>query len=282
MTLTIGATKLSKLSINVVVAKAKPKESQTNFATKTYCLMQKPKTQPQILKLFLQDLLQTHSNHDLSDADRSIAHDSEEQTKPYATLTVICVVIQVARNLFCHFLVFFYFIRIDNCIMESHFSFTRSAYDTCALETKNKESTAPGEYSTDVAVIENKEACFLGASPFMQNPFNSIPTNVIDIESNLRGQTNNLSKCAEHKFNPNSETPIDYKWKECFDKRLVPEYTRTDRPCNILSGITINRFHPLCDDFQELNQIHHNTYIGSNTRLQIKDAFKEQQNKDGK
>ncbi len=163
--------------------------------------------------------------------------------------------------------------------MDSHFSFTRSAYDTCALDTKNKQSSGPGQYATDVAVIENKESCFLGASPFMHNPFHSIPTNVIDIESDLRGQTRDLSKCATHKFNPNNEKPIDFKWKECRDQRLVPEYTRIDKPCNIFSGITINRFHPLCDDFQELNKIHNNSYIGSNTRLQVKDAFKEKQQK---
>ncbi len=158
---------------------------------------------------------------------------------------------------------------------QSHFSFTRSLYDDCALQTKNQESTAPFNWATDVAVVESKESCFLGASPFMHNPFKSIPVDSIDIESDLRGQTRNLSKCPTQQFNPATAAKYDFKIKECTDERLVPEYTRTDKPCNIFSGININRFHPLCEDFQELNKIHSNTYIGSNTRLQVKDAFKQ-------
>lgn len=160
--------------------------------------------------------------------------------------------------------------------MNSHFSFTRSSADQCELDSKYNESSAPFSYATDAAVIESKESCFLGSSPFMHNPFKSIPTEVIDIESDLRGQTRNLGRCPSQKFNPDASKPYDFKWKECKDERLVPEYTRTDRPCNILSGVSINRFQPLADDHQELAKIHNNSYIGTNTRILIKDAYKNQ------
>ena len=159
----------------------------------------------------------------------------------------------------------------------SHFSFTRNTYDKCALDKKEQESADPGKWVTDASVIESKEACFLGAAPFQHNPFKSVPSSSVDIDIELRGQTRDLSKCPSQKYNPNLAKPIDYQIKECADERLVPEYTRVDKPCNIFSGITINRFHPLCEDVQTIDRIHSNTFVGSNTRLQIKDTFKEKE-----
>lgn len=156
----------------------------------------------------------------------------------------------------------------------SHFSFTRSAYDECALNQKNKESAGPGLWATDSSITESKSACFEGTSPFMHNPYRSIPKTSIDVENDLRGQTRLLSKCAEHKYNPNNQKTFINELTNC-DNGLVPEYTRLNKPCNIFAGININRFHPLCEDLQELNKIHDNTYIGSNTRLKIQDAFKQ-------
>jgi hypothetical protein len=156
----------------------------------------------------------------------------------------------------------------------SHFSFTRNLYDGCALDKKNQESTAPFEYMTDIAVVESKESCFQGTAPFQHNPYRSIPVESIDIESDLRGQNLPNSRCPIHKFNPDSAKPVKWNIKECEDNRLVPEYTRMNKACNIFAGITINRFHPLCEDLQSLEKIHSNTYTGTNTRLQIKDAYK--------
>lgn len=157
----------------------------------------------------------------------------------------------------------------------SHFSFSRSLYDDCAIAKKDVESTSSFQWITDKNTVESQESCFLGAAPFMHNPFKSIPAGSIDIESELRGQTRFLSKCPEQQYNPNMAKPIDYKIKECVDIRLAPEYTRTNRACNILSGISINRFHPLCEDLQAITKISNNDIIGKNTRLAIKDATKK-------
>jgi len=156
---------------------------------------------------------------------------------------------------------------------KAHHSFTRSAYDECELQKQFSENQASFQWATDSNVIESKESCFEAASPFMHNPFKSIPNESIDIESELRGQTRNLSRCPQHKFDPTTFKPINIKLNECKDKKLVPEYTRENRSCNVLSGITINRFNPLCED--STVNIHNNTYIGSNTRLEIKDAFSQ-------
>jgi len=153
---------------------------------------------------------------------------------------------------------------------KAHHSFTRSSYDECELRKKITESKAPFEWRTDSNVVESKEVCFQASSPFMQNPFNSIPQDSVDIESELKGQTRNLSRCPEFKFDPTKFKPINIKLNECKDNRLVPEYTRENRSCNVLSGISINRFNPLCDDL--LINIHHNDFIGRNTRLELKDT----------
>ena len=156
----------------------------------------------------------------------------------------------------------------------SHFSFTRNLYDNCALDKKNQESIDSLQYQTDVAVIESKESCFQGAAPFQHNPLRSVPAESVDIESDLRGQNLLNSKCPTHKFNPMTAKSVEWNIKECDNNLLVPEYTRMNKGCNTLSGITINRFNPLNEDLQSLEKIHSNNYTGSNTRLQIKDAFK--------
>lgn len=156
----------------------------------------------------------------------------------------------------------------------SHFSFTRNAYDECELIKRDQESQSAFTWATDSHVAESKSACHVATSPFMQNPFKSVPHNITDIESDLRGQTKKAGKCAIHKYDPSQQKPIVNPIKDCVDDRLVPEYTRMNKPCNIFSGITINRFHPLCEDLQDMNKISDNSIFGVNTRLQIKDAFR--------
>jgi hypothetical protein len=155
----------------------------------------------------------------------------------------------------------------------SHFSFTRNNSDDCALVQKLQESTGPFMYQTDSLVHESKEKCYLGASPFQHNPYRSIPVDSIDIESDLRGQTRILSKCSAQQWNPSMAKKVEPKLKDCVDQKLVPQYTRLNKPCNIFSGISINRFDPLYEDIQDDRKIQSNSYIGVNTRLQIKDAF---------
>ncbi len=157
----------------------------------------------------------------------------------------------------------------------SHFSFTRTSYDDCAINKKNTESAGPFQWLTDKNVVESNESCFLGSAPFMHNPFKSVPSTSIDIENDLRGQTRLLSKCINDKYNPNNAQPIDYKINECTNLQLVPEYTRMNKSCNIFSGININRFHPLCEDLQQPSKIASNNIIGKNTRLEVKDAIKK-------
>lgn len=166
----------------------------------------------------------------------------------------------------------------------SHFSFTSNLYDKCNLEQKNKESAGPFHWMTD-HVKESNSKCYQQQSPFIHNTFANIPSSNVDISSDLRGQTRLLSRCPEKKFksgclkcNENGllmcdECKANIMFKDCPTDALVPEYTRIKRPCDILSGININRFHPLTEDLQEAHKIHMNSYIGMNTRNNVKDAW---------
>ena len=178
-----------------------------------------------------------------------------------------------------------------------YFPFTNSLYDKCNIKRKDQESI--GQYNYIMSpVYENENKCFENQTPFQHTQFHSIPGSIVDVESDLRNQTRMLSRCPETRFNPthdkncstckncNSGLPCDCqhckqtkyenKINDCAkDNSLIPAYTRINKPCNIFSGININRFNPLCQDLQDSNTIHSNSYIGSNTRLQIKDAYKK-------
>jgi hypothetical protein len=178
--------------------------------------------------------------------------------------------------------------------MSAHFSFTKSLYDECNLSKKDQESTGAFKWITD-SLYEHKDSCYVTASPFMHNQFRNIPASSIEVENDLRNQTRVLSKCPKARYDPTQskncksckncddglpcgckhckETKEAFKLADCKNNNLVPEYTRINKPCNIFSGISINRFHPLCEDLQDVNKIQSNSYIGTNTRLQVKDAF---------
>jgi hypothetical protein len=182
-------------------------------------------------------------------------------------------------------------------VPKAHFSFSNALYDDCNLQKKYQESTSQFKWITD-NVKESNDACYVNQSPFMHKQFKSIPFNKIDIESDLRNRNRPLSRCPEARFDPTKlenckdcqecnlglpcgcnhcrQTKHENELKDCSNNGLVPEYTRINKPCNIFSGITINRFNPLCEDLTSLDKIHSNSYIGTNTRNLIKDAFKVQ------
>lgn len=159
-------------------------------------------------------------------------------------------------------------------------SFTSTRYDPCELDKKLQESQAPGRWLIDPTVAESQESCFQQTSPFMHNPFkNAVPKERIDQENDLRNQTRVLSKCPQEYYPKNSTNNVNFSFENCKSDFLTPEYTRVNKSCNIFSGININRFNPLCDDIQDANKIQNNSYIGINSRLTVKDAHTEIEDK---
>lgn len=156
----------------------------------------------------------------------------------------------------------------------AHFSFSRAKYDTCNLQKTEQESTGPFNWTTDSSITN--QACHVNHSPYI--PYNK-GQGLYDVEaeSELYGITRAFSKCPEHKYLPSESNKYTKKHlNECSNNTnqfLEPQFTRTKRPCNVLSGITINRFEYLCEDPQA--NIHENTFIGTNSRLAYRDHYKQ-------
>lgn len=164
---------------------------------------------------------------------------------------------------------------MNNQNPSAHFSFSRAKYDDCNLEKTQQESTGPFNWMTDQST--QSTACHVNHSPYI--PYNR-GQGVYDVEAEneLYGITRAFSKCPEHKYLPTEENRYTKQHlQNCTNETnqfLEPQFTRTKRPCNVLSGISINRFDYLCEDPQA--NIHENTFIGTNSRLAFKDAYKKQ------
>ena len=168
---------------------------------------------------------------------------------------------------------------------------TSPLYDMCNYKAKLQESLGPYNWITQ-NVRENPEACNNENSPFMQQPFFSIPKDKIDIESELRNETRKLSRCPENKYTPFSGStckectkcdtviPCDCLHcktkeyhnglKECIKSKLTPEYTKKNKSCDN-PEVYINRFSHLNEDLQDSVKIHPNSYIGIASRNMTKD-----------
>lgn len=171
-------------------------------------------------------------------------------------------------------------------------SFTRTLYDKSALLQRDSTSKSIFDNITsDSSVKESNKSCFLRASPFSHFPQNSIPSAIIDLDSELRNQTRIAGDrlipdkpiCPDCK-NCSSSLPCDClhcltsaehtNGIECKDDiDLIPIYSRIEKPCNIFQGITINRFPVLCSNPQDEYKIPTNDIVGINSRLAVKDSY---------
>jgi hypothetical protein len=162
---------------------------------------------------------------------------------------------------------------MQDAVPNAHFTFSRAKYDGCNLQKDFQESTGPFQWVTDQS--RNKHtACHIAHSGYI--PYNK-GQGIYDVEaeSDLYGINRVYSRCPQGKYLPTEDAM--YKkthMQECKSNTfLEPQYTRTKRPCNVLSGVSINRFQPLCEDPQK--KIHDNSFIGSNTRLTFKDKYQQ-------
>lgn len=162
--------------------------------------------------------------------------------------------------------------------------FTRTKYDSCASNRTDLENKRAFTIQTDsnTRKVQRCHASF-GRNGGLSG---GVPDSIIDVSSDLRGQTRLLTRCPESRHNPlknceNCDNCNDGIPCGCFhckqtkelnmcDNALVPEYTRLNKGCN-LPGLTINRFDPLCDPIQMEGQSL--PIAGSNTRIAVKDQF---------
>lgn len=163
--------------------------------------------------------------------------------------------------------------------------FTRTKYDSCASNKTDLENKHIFSIKTDSKSLPGQR-CFTSFSSGY-NGAHGVPDNIIDVSSDLRGQTRLLTRCPESRHNPmlackgngvefDADSLTCKKNNENYvscDDPMSPQYTRLNKPCNIFSGITIDRFDPMIRKVQIESS---DLIAGKNTRIQAKDQFKEQ------
>lgn len=85
-------------------------------------------------------------------------------------------------------------------------SSNRLMYDTCATYERTVQSTKPLLYALDKNKFENCNECRMELGILGGNAVSHIAGNLIDLESDLRGQTRYSSTCSTQKFQaPNGD-----------------------------------------------------------------------------
>jgi hypothetical protein len=152
-------------------------------------------------------------------------------------------------------------------------SFNRQVYDPCNSRHKFKESTASMRYQLSNT---NTKDCYSNEPGFISHYVGGgVRGNHVDTESELKNIVRPLSECPSKKHQYQNTTKKNPR-EDC-GIHLRTQYTREKRPCNVLSGVNINRFEPLCTNLQETDKIHSNCYIGVNSRLQTQDIAEKEQ-----
>lgn len=81
-------------------------------------------------------------------------------------------------------------------------SSNRLMYDTCAYNKKMQESTSPLNYTLYPGKFENCSKCRVELGTVGGNGVSLFSGNLVDMESDLRGQTRPASLCPKYKFQP--------------------------------------------------------------------------------
>ena len=84
-------------------------------------------------------------------------------------------------------------------------SFSRTIYDKCAFKKSLLESESPGNYMLYPGKFYNDNQCRIEKGIVGGNQVSLSTNNLVDLESDLRGQTRFLSDCPSKKYNPNRD-----------------------------------------------------------------------------
>ena len=81
-------------------------------------------------------------------------------------------------------------------------SSNRLMYDTCAYKKKLEESTTPLDYTLYSGKFENSSKCRIVLGQVGGNGVSLFAGNLVDLESDLRGQTRYATQCPDKKYKP--------------------------------------------------------------------------------
>lgn len=86
-------------------------------------------------------------------------------------------------------------------------SSNRLIYDTCAYKKNLQQSTDPLQYSLYTGKYENSAKCRIELGSVGGNGVSLFNGNLVDLESDLRGQTRQTSHCPCDKYTPKCNNP---------------------------------------------------------------------------
>ncbi len=81
-------------------------------------------------------------------------------------------------------------------------SSNRLCYDKCAYDKKLKQSTSPLDYNLYTGKFENTAKCRIEFGTVGGNGVSLTSGNLVDLESELFGQTRMNSQCPSTRYNP--------------------------------------------------------------------------------
>tara|TARA_B100001123_G_C15304324_1_gene1022096 strand:- start:2155 stop:2559 length:405 start_codon:yes stop_codon:yes gene_type:complete len=84
-------------------------------------------------------------------------------------------------------------------------SFSRITYDKCAFKKSLLQSESPGNYMLFPGKYYSNNQCRVDKGIVGGNQVSLSKNNLVDLESDLRGQTRMLSDCPSEKFQPRCE-----------------------------------------------------------------------------
>ena len=144
----------------------------------------------------------------------------------------------------------------------------RLGYDNCNQDTRLNDAIRPGMYHLSERTMTTP-SCYFDYQIVSGRGLPVKNNEIVDLESELRGITHINSKCDDQKLKQkslfksksNKLSAVPY----CSDF-LTPTDTREMKSCKSTSEVQLNRFDFTLNDMY----IQPNSYIGLNTRLEIK------------
>ena len=101
-------------------------------------------------------------------------------------------------------------------------SSNRLSYDECAYKKNLQQSTSPLEYTMYTGKFENSAKCRIEFGVVGGNGVSLYSGNLVDLESDLRGQTRIASDCPSKMYHPPKEQPKLSHQPSCQMKYFPP------------------------------------------------------------
>lgn len=113
--------------------------------------------------------------------------------------------------------------------------FTRSKYEACAYNKELRQSTSVLDYLLDPNKFYNCNPCRVPLGTFGGNNVSLSKENLVNVESELRNQTRQLTRCPEKKYLPQCDGCDDNSGLPCGSNDCVDRMPRNDLPtCNLI------------------------------------------------